>query len=79
MLATGVPEFGYSSLKTAQARGLTTLLDLCINSEPLIQIVDGSGLYEFRNLAPGKYILEIDSATLPEDFRLPVQMSWPSI
>jgi hypothetical protein len=46
-------------------------------SKSLIQIADGYGRYEFRNLAPGRYILEIDAATLPENFRLPSQMSWP--
>jgi hypothetical protein len=30
------------------------------------RIADGNGGYEFRNLAPGKYTLEIDPATLPE-------------
>jgi hypothetical protein len=46
-------------------------------SKSLIQIADGDGRYEFRNLVPGKYILEIDPATLPENFRLPSRMSWP--
>jgi hypothetical protein len=46
-------------------------------SKSLIQIADGDGRYEFRNIAPGKYILEIDPATLPENFRLPLRMSWP--
>jgi hypothetical protein len=39
--------------------------------------VDGNGLYEFRNLAPGKYLLGIDTATLPANFRLPAQTTWP--
>jgi hypothetical protein len=47
------------------------------DSKPLIQMVDGNGLYEFRNLAPGKYLLDIDTATLPANFRLPAQTTWP--
>lgn len=42
-----------------------------------IRIADGNGGYEFRNLAPGKYILEIDPSTLPENFSLPVNLIWP--
>jgi protocatechuate 3,4-dioxygenase beta subunit len=47
------------------------------DSKPLTQVVDGDGLYEFRNIAPGKYLLEIDTATLPANFRVPTQTSWP--
>jgi hypothetical protein len=43
----------------------------------LVQTADSNGHYEFRNLAPGKYILEVEPATLPENFRLPLQTSWP--
>ena len=38
--------------------------------------VDTSGAYQFRNLAPGNYKLEIDLATLPANFRMPSQSSW---
>lgn len=38
--------------------------------------VDGSGSYQFRNLSPGSYTLEIDTTTLPADFRVPAQTSW---
>jgi hypothetical protein len=41
--------------------------------------VDASGAYQFRNLAPGSYTLQIDPATLPADFRLPSRTSWPVI
>lgn len=40
------------------------------------ETVDASGMYSFRNLAPGSYTLEIDQTTLPPDFRLPRQTSW---
>ncbi len=45
--------------------------------QPLSEIVNGSGMYEFRNLPPGSYILEIDPTSLPADFRLHGQMAWP--
>jgi hypothetical protein len=48
-------------------------------SKPFVQTANGSGEYEFRNLPPGHYILEIDPATLPEDFRLPARTSWPIV
>lgn len=47
------------------------------DSEPVIQTADGNGMYEFSNLSPGKYLLEIDAATVPANFRLPAQMQWP--
>jgi hypothetical protein len=53
--------------------------DAMANSKPFIQMVDGDGLYEFRNLAPGKYLLGIDTATLPPNFRLPAQTTWSII
>ena len=40
------------------------------------QASDSGGTYEFRNLRPGNYRLEIDSSTLPANFRLPAQSSW---
>jgi hypothetical protein len=43
---------------------------------PLTVTVDTSGAYQFRNLAPGSYKLEIDPATLPANFRMPSQSSW---
>lgn len=45
--------------------------------QPLSETVNGSGMYEFRNLPPGSYILEIDPTSLPADFRLHGQMAWP--
>jgi hypothetical protein len=46
------------------------------DSQVLSMRVDASGAYEFRNLKPGRYILEMDPMSLPPDFRLPVQTSW---
>lgn len=37
---------------------------------------DGSGAYQFRSVPPGTYILELDPATLPADFRMLGQTSW---
>jgi hypothetical protein len=48
------------------------------SSGPLFtQTVDASGMYEFRNLAPGGYLLEVEPSTLPADFALPARTSWP--
>jgi hypothetical protein len=41
--------------------------------------VDASGVYQFHNIAPGEYVLEIDAMTLPANFRLPSRTSWPVI
>lgn len=46
-------------------------------AQPLSMTVTASGNYEFRNLPPGNYILEIDPASIPADFRLPGQSAWP--
>lgn len=35
-----------------------------------------TGNYEFRNVPPGKYTLEIDPSTLPPNFLSPEQTSW---
>ena len=40
------------------------------------RVTDGGGLYEFRNLPPGKYTVEVDTGTLPANFRMPAQTSW---
>lgn len=46
-------------------------------TEPLTQAVNASGLFEFRNLSPGSYVLEVDPASIPADFHLPGQTAWP--
>lgn len=46
-------------------------------ARPLTEVVNASGTYEFRNLSPGSYLLEIDPASIPADFRVPDQTSWP--
>jgi hypothetical protein len=40
------------------------------------QTTNSAGTYEFYNLRPGIYTLEIDSASLPANFRLPAQNTW---
>lgn len=48
-------------------------------AQPLTEMVNASGMYEFRNLPPGSYVIEIDPASIPADFRLPNQLSWTII
>jgi SdrD B-like domain/Pilus formation protein N terminal region len=43
---------------------------------PASVFADGSGSYQFRNVVPGSYTLEVDSTTLPADFRVPARTSW---
>lgn len=59
------------------APGLRGLRVLLRGADVVSLTTDASGLYEFRNLAPGTYTLEIDPASLPADFRLPPRLSWP--
>ncbi len=40
------------------------------------QSTNAGGTYEFGNLFPGTYTLEIDSASLPANFRIPAQTVW---
>lgn len=40
------------------------------------QAVNADGEYEFRNLPPGSYLLELDLDSLPPDFQPPAQTSW---
>lgn len=49
------------------------------NGTPFSVMVDASGAYQFRNLAPGRYKLEVDVASLPANFRIPSQSAWPVI
>jgi hypothetical protein len=46
-------------------------------AQTLTETVNASGMYEFRNLPPGSYLLEIDAASIPADFQMPGQMAWP--
>jgi len=52
------------------------LIPLNRTMPPLTRVTDGGGTYEFRNLAPGKYAIQIDEETLPANFRMPAQTSW---
>jgi hypothetical protein len=40
------------------------------------QTTNAGGTYEFHNLRPGNYTLEIDPASLPTNFLLPAQTAW---
>jgi protocatechuate 3,4-dioxygenase beta subunit len=44
--------------------------------EALTYVVDASGMYEFKNLTPGNYKVELDTQTLPPDFRSPKETTW---
>lgn len=35
-----------------------------------------SGMYQFNDLAPGSYLIELDSESIPPDFLLPKKTSW---
>lgn len=48
-----------------------------MNGSAVTGMVDVGGNYEFRNLDPGSYTLELDPSTLPANFRLPTQSGWP--
>jgi SdrD B-like domain/Pilus formation protein N terminal region len=39
------------------------------------QTTNSNGDYRFRNLAPGRYLLQVDPNTLPENFHVPAKMS----
>ena len=52
------------------------LIPLGRTMSPLARVTDGSGTYEFRNLTPGKYAIQVDDETLPANFRMPAQTSW---
>lgn len=48
-----------------------------IKAQPLFyQTTNSKGDYQFRNLAPGRYVLQVDPNTLPENFHVPSKMSW---
>lgn len=65
------------SADAAGAPGLPGVRVLLRGANVVSLTTDASGLYDFRNLAPGNYTLEIDPASLPADFRLPARLSWP--
>jgi hypothetical protein len=65
------------SADAAGAPGLRGVRVLLRGANVASLTTDASGLYEFRNLPPGNYTLEIDPASLPADFRLPARLSWP--
>ncbi len=40
------------------------------------QTTNSNGDYQFRNLAPGRYVLQVDPNTLPQNFHVLSKMSW---
>jgi hypothetical protein len=42
----------------------------------MTETVDSSGAFEFRDLRPGTYLLELEVATLPPDFQPPEKTAW---
>ncbi len=65
------------SADAAGAPGLRGVRVLLRGTNVASLTTDASGLYEFRNLPPGNYTLEIDPASLPADFRPPARLTWP--
>ncbi len=65
------------SADAAGAPGLRGVRVLLRGANEASLTTDASGLYEFRNLPPGNYTLEVDPASLPADFRTPARLSWP--
>ena len=55
--------------------------DSSATKEPrsLYQTTNSNGDYHFRNLAPGRYVLEVDPNTVPENFHVPSKTSWEFI
>jgi SdrD B-like protein/putative type II/III system pilus formation protein len=45
--------------------------------QALTQVVNANGAYEFGNLPPGDYLLEVDPVSIPADFYMPNQTAWP--
>lgn len=45
-------------------------------AQQMTEVVNASGRYEFHNLPPGSYLVEIDPSSIPADFHLPEQTSW---
>ncbi|MET0621337.1 MAG: SdrD B-like domain-containing protein [Pyrinomonadaceae bacterium] len=69
---------GEPSAGTAPGVGSVTLILRAASAADaaLRQTVSANGAYEFGNLPPGDYLLEIDPASIPADFRLPDQTAW---
>jgi hypothetical protein len=70
-----------SALRGTELQGLEGVklilrsVDTDFGSFVLEQVSRPDGIYEFTNLRPGKYIIEIDSNTLPPNFQIPAVTS----
>lgn len=69
--AGGAPGVGGVRLVLRGASGANGL------RQAFTQAVNANGAYEFGNLPPGDYLLEVDQGSIPADFHLPGQTSWP--
>jgi hypothetical protein len=47
-----------------------------VTGPPRSVMADNSGSYQFRNIPPGSYTVEIERASLPADFHMPTQTAW---
>lgn len=84
----GVSDFGFISGRvfndlnltgetpTSNLQGLKGVKVILRSGNGVIEkTTDAGGIYEFYNLRPGNYMLEIDPATLPANFKLPAETS----
>lgn len=66
----------YKSQGVDGVRLVLRSLDVQSKNFVVEKISSGGGNYEFRNLRPGNYLLAVDLATLPANFRVPAKTSW---
>jgi SdrD B-like domain/Pilus formation protein N terminal region len=56
-------------------KGVSLILS-AVDGASFSQTTTSNGAYEFRNLPPGKYVLRVNPATLPENFDVPANTLW---
>jgi hypothetical protein len=77
LLARGSDGANMPGVGGVRLRLLRTSTVEASDAPTMTESVDARGAYEFRNLLPGQYILEIDPASLPPSFDIPAQTIWP--
>lgn len=84
IVSFGVSGFGFVAGRVFNDSGSSGLVGVRLilrgidgQSENFVvaQTSGSGGRYEFRNVRPGNYLLEIDAATLPVNFRIPAQIA----